>query len=76
MNFAPADGLYYAYSLTALPATTTCGNPAGDLTLYTFTANGNLDADAIESTFQLEAGTNNDNVLYRAPAIEQISALE
>ena len=75
MNFAPADGLYFQYGVTSTPAASACGNsPAVDV--YTFYANGNLDEDADLSTFNLEAGSNNDNVLYRAPGIEQISPLE
>jgi type IV pilus assembly protein PilA len=76
MNFAPADGLYFAYSLTALPAVSACGNPANDQTLYTFRAQGDLDGDTTYSTFLLEAGSNDDNVLYRAPGIQQLSPLE
>jgi len=75
MNFAPADGLYFQYGLTAAAASA-CGNAANDTTLYTFYANGDLDDDNVESTFQLEAGSNDDNVLYRAPGIQQISPLE
>ncbi len=76
MNFAPADGLYFEYGLTADPAASICGNGSRDTTLYTFFAHGNLDGDADESTFNLEAGSNDDNVLYRAPGIQQIDALE
>jgi len=76
MNFAPADGLYFAYGLTANPAVTTCGLNSGLTTLYTFHATGDLDGDTTFSSFRLEAGTNNDNVLYRAPGIQQISPLE
>ncbi|MFW2388466.1 MAG: prepilin-type N-terminal cleavage/methylation domain-containing protein [Polyangiales bacterium] len=74
MNFAPADGLYYAYGVTTAAASV-CGNAAGSA-LYTFYALGDLDGDGTQSEFRLEAGSNNDNVLYRAPAIQQISPLE
>ena len=76
MNFAPADGLYFDYGLTADPVASACGNASRDTTLYTFYANGDLDDDNTESTFLLEAGSNDDNVLYRAPGIQQIDALE
>ena len=76
MNFAPADGLYFAYSLDATPDASACGNDPTDQQLYTFTANGDLDGDGTESTFNLEAGSNADNVLFRAPGIQQISPLE
>ena len=75
MNFAPADGLYFQYGLDAEGASA-CANAANDNALYTFYANGDLDDDNVESTFQLEAGTNEDNVLYRAPVIQRISPLE
>ena len=75
MNFAPADGLYFQYGLDA-EAASACGNAADDAAVYTFYANGDLDDDNVESTFQMEARTNNDNVLYRAPGIQQISPLE
>ena len=76
MNFAPADGLYFQYSLIADPAVSACGTGSGLTTLYTFQANGDLDNDTTLSTFRLEAGTNNDNVMYRAPGIQQLSPLE
>ena len=76
MNFAPADGLYYAYGLTSTPAASSCGTLPGLTTLYTFHATGDLDGDGTFSSFRLEAGTNNDNVLYRAPGVQQISPLE
>ncbi len=75
MNFAPSDGLYFQYGLDAEGASA-CANVANDNALYTFYANGDLDDDNVESTFQLEAGTNEDNVLYRAPVIQRISPLE
>ena len=75
MNFAPADGLYFQYGLDAEGASA-CANAANDTALYTFYANGDLDDDDVESTFRLEAGTNDDNVLYRAPGIMRISPLE
>jgi type IV pilus assembly protein PilA len=75
MNFAPSEGLYFQYGLDAEGASA-CANPANDTALYTFYANGDLDDDNVESTFQLEAGTNEDNVVYRAPTIQQISPLE
>ncbi len=74
LNFAPADGLYFQYGMTAVAASA-CGF-LKNLPLYTFYANGDLDDDNVESEFRLEAGTNDDNVLYRAPGIQQISPLE
>jgi len=76
VNFAPADPLYYDYNIDASPDTSTCGNGPDDTTVYTFLANGDLDGDGTLSTFRLEAGTNPDNALYRAPGINQVDALE
>jgi len=76
INFAPADPLYFDYNVTASPAATACGGTAGRVTVYTFTANGDLDGDGSQSTFSLSAGTNPDNALYRAPGIYNASPLE
>lgn len=78
LNFAPADPLYFAYSVTADTTGTTagCGKPANQTDVYTFTANGDLDGDGNQSTFQLAAGSNPDNALFRAPGIFSNSALE
>ena len=76
VNFAPADPLYFDYNIDATPNASTCGNGPDDTTVYTFLANGDLDGDGTTSTFRLEAGTNPDNALYRAPGINQVNALE
>ena len=76
MGFAPADGLYFAYGLISTPAASACGSLPNLTTLYTFRAQGDLDGDTTLSSFLLEAGSNDDNVLYRAPGIQQISPLE
>jgi type IV pilus assembly protein PilA len=74
LDFAPADPLYFEYHITS-PGSA-CGNSANDTTVYTFTANGDLDGDNTESTFQLAAGSNPDNALFRAPGIFTNSPLE
>jgi len=77
LNFAPADPLYFEYHIVAAPpAGNGCGNTGNDTTIYTFTANGDLDGDNTESTFQLAAGSNPDNALFRAPGIFSASPLE
>jgi type IV pilus assembly protein PilA len=77
LNFGPADPLYYIYSVTEIPGsgTGTCGNITS-IPIYTFTANGDLNDDATDSTFALEVGSNGDNALYRAPGINMTNALE
>ena len=76
MNFAPADPLYFAYNADATPDASACANPPDDTTVYTFLAFGDLDGDTVLSTFRLEAGTNPDNSLYRAPGINSVLPLE
>lgn len=76
LNFAPADPLYYVYNVDASPNASACGNGASDTTVYTFFAYGDLDADTNLSTFRLEAGTNPDNSLYRAPGVNSVDPLE
>jgi type IV pilus assembly protein PilA len=75
INFAPADGIYFRYTVTNSTAGG-CGLGALTPSVYTFDANGDLDGDATFSTFRMEAATNDDNVLYRSPGIQQISPLE
>jgi len=75
LNFAPADPLYYAYNVESTPGDQ-CGNAANDANVYTFVAHGDLDGDGTTSTFELAAGTNPDNALYRAPGIYSVDPLE
>ncbi|HSN82851.1 MAG TPA: hypothetical protein VLS88_09765, partial [Polyangiales bacterium] len=77
LNFAPADPLYFEYHIVSDNTGTTndCGKAANQ-DVYTFTANGNLDGDLVESTFSLAAGSNPDNALYRAPGIFTVEPLE
>jgi len=76
LNFAPADPIYFDYNVTAAPAASTCGNGPDDTTVYSFTANGDLDGDGATSAFTLAAGSNPDNALYRAPGIHSTDPLE
>ena len=76
LNFAPADPIYYMYNVTVDGGSSACGNPSGDSNIYAFTAVGDLDADDVDSTFTLLAGSNNDNALYRAPGINAVDPLE
>ena len=76
LNFAVADPVYYEYHIAGTPTTTTCGNGPDDPDLYDFIANGDLNNDTVMSTFLMEAGSNPDNVLYRAPGIQTTDPLE
>ena len=42
-----------------------CGNVPNDTTVYTFQAAGDLDGDATTSLFEISAGTDPNNELYR-----------
>ena len=64
LGFTIADYVYYGYAMSG--AVATCGRVAGQTNVYTFYARGNLDGDAVESLFELAAGTDNDNSLYHA----------
>ena len=74
LNFAPADPIYYRYEVQA--DTPGCGNAASDANVYSFLAQGDLDNDGALSTFTLQAGTNGENSLYRAPGINSADPLE
>jgi type IV pilus assembly protein PilA len=76
LNFSPADPLYYDYNITEQDGTSNCGHAINETDTYVFTANGDLDADTVLSTFELAAGTNPDNALMRAPGIFNVSPLE
>jgi type IV pilus assembly protein PilA len=73
-NFSPADPIYYAYQWISTGAT--CGHAPSTQSIYTFRAVGDLDGDGLFSTFDMAAGSNNDNALYRAPGINATSPLE
>jgi len=74
LNFGPADPIYFGYNVITTPAAG-CGI-AANTAIYTFQALGDLDGDTTTSEFNLEAGSNPDNTLYRAPGIEQVRPLE
>ncbi len=76
LNFAPADPIYYEYLVTEQDGTGDCGHVPDETDTYVFTANGDLDGDGALSTFELAAGTNPDNALYRAPGIFSQDPLE
>jgi len=68
LNFTLADPVYYNYNILA--AGSGCGmHAANDNNIYTFQANGNLDADATQSTFEMAAGSTEENELFHAPGL-------
>lgn len=68
LGFTVSDPMYYRYSYVSDGAG--CGLvDASDTTVYTFTATGDLDADDVDSTFELAVGTDEQNQLYHAPGM-------
>ncbi len=76
IGFSPADPVYYEYHITVGPSDGVCGNTANNSSVYTFTANGDLDGDNTESTFQMAVGSNSNNGLFRAPGFYRANELE
>ena len=67
IRFQIADFVYYSYGVTSVdPAGGLCGHQKNTPGLYTFYANGDLDGDLTESTFELSAGTDESNTLFHA----------
>jgi type IV pilus assembly protein PilA len=64
LGFSIADYVYFGYGITSGSAG--CGWSASQSGVYTFFANGDLDGDATNSTFELATGTDGDNSLYHA----------
>lgn len=73
LNFNPADPVYYNYSVVDSPGD--CGNTS-ETTIYTFHATGDLDGDGETSLFEVSAGSDDSNQLYRSPGIYRIDELE
>jgi type IV pilus assembly protein PilA len=66
LGFTIADFVYFGYGITSAAPTGACGVSANNASVYTFVAQGDLDADSTRSTFELAAGTDNDATLYHA----------
>jgi type IV pilus assembly protein PilA len=75
LNFSVSDPVYYQYDVVSGPGNA-CGNVPNNLNVYTFAANGDLDGDGVLSRFELAAGTNQTNELFRAPGIFVQNELE
>jgi type IV pilus assembly protein PilA len=73
INFNLADPIYYQYCING--STDSCGHSAGQ-SLYSFDAVGNLDGDATLSTFEMSAGADPQNDMYRTPGLYVINELE
>ena len=74
LNFDQGDPVYYTYTITSIG--NVCGNTANNTRIYTFTANGDLNGDGVQSTFELAIGSDASNNLFRAPGIYVVNELE
>ena len=63
LRFAISDYVYFSYGIGSSGGG--CGHSSNE-NLYTFYANGNLDADAVMSTFELVSASNGSNEFYHA----------
>jgi type IV pilus assembly protein PilA len=73
LGFSIADYVYFGYQIRG--STDKCGWSANQ-SVYTFSANGDLDGDSIFSTFELAAGTDKDNTLYHAKGFYIVNEIE
>ena len=77
LNFAPQEPVYYQYDVASIAAVGgSCGVASGLPAVYTFRAYGDLDGDAVFSTYEMAVGSSLDNALMRAPGIYSASPLE
>lgn len=68
LGFSIADYSYFSYGLASKGGVGACANGPNTPDLYTYFAHGDLDGDGLWSTFELAAGTDQDNVLYHSRA--------
>ena len=73
LGFKIADYVYFGYGIS--DATNTCNNSAGD-PVYTFVANGDLDGDNVNSTFELATQVDQDKTLYHARGFYIVNEIE
>jgi len=73
MGFSIADYVYFGYGFQG---SNKCGWAPNDANVYTFTAQGDLDGDAIRSTFELAAGTDAERTLYHAHGFFVVNEIE
>ena len=64
LGYSIADPVYFSYGITSAVAAGGCTRPPSTNDVYTFFANGDIDGDNVDSTFELSVGSNGDNELY------------
>ena len=73
LGFKIADYVYFGYGIS--DASDTCNNSSGD-EVYTFVANGDLDGDDTNSTFELATQVDRDMTLYHARGFYIVNEIE
>ena len=74
LGFNIDDPVYYSYEFAAMAG---CGvRGAVATSIYSFRASGDLDGDMATSFFELSAGINNDDEMFRAPGFFVLEELE
>jgi type IV pilus assembly protein PilA len=79
LGWQVSDPIYYQYGIqSGGSAPGNCGDTTAVLgtSIYTFTATGDLDGDATQSTFELNVGLDEGNQLYRNGSIFVQNELE
>ncbi|CAG1001483.1 hypothetical protein GPROT1_03927 [Gammaproteobacteria bacterium] len=72
LGVAPMDPVYYQYEIESAGG---CGHGPNEA-LYTFRAHGDLDGDGTPSRFELTAGSDPANELFRAPEVDRENEVE
>jgi hypothetical protein len=73
LGFSIADYVYFGYGLDS--SDSSCGHTAAQ-DVYTFRAEGDLDGDGVNSTFELATSTDEDNSLYHARGFYIVNEIE
>jgi type IV pilus assembly protein PilA len=73
MGFTVGDYVYFGYGFTG---TDKCGWAPDDPSVYTFSAQGDLNGDGVRSTFELAAGTDAERTLYHASGFFVVNETE
>lgn len=73
LSFKIADYVYYGYGIDSLGVAggVTClsNAPGSSASIYTFYANGDLNADGIRSTFEMAVSSNDTNQLHHSKGL-------
>ncbi|HEX7481763.1 MAG TPA: prepilin-type N-terminal cleavage/methylation domain-containing protein [Polyangiales bacterium] len=78
LGFSIGDFVYYGYGIQSIGQVNqlVCKDQANLTDVYTFYANGDLDSDGTQSTFELSVGTDPQSVLYHARGFYVVNPIE